>query len=249
MSVVSVHQPSVLATIAHELRNPLSALQTTSELLDRDLDSLDQAQVRSMVSSIHRRALWLRGLMENLLTTATIRDGRFQIVRRPTDLRAVVDEARPIVEPLLARKQQRLRVRSRATLPLIAGDERRLAQVLINLVTNASKYSGINTPIDVTLSVRRGAVQAVVSDRGPGISADVLAGLFEPYYRAGRSDGDGIGIGLSVVRSIVEAHGGQVGVKNRAGGGASFWFQIAAITTAASAASSENGGEYERRLG
>lgn len=247
MSVVSVEQPNVLATIAHELRNPLSALQTTSELLDRDLELLDQAQVRSMVSSIHRRALWLRGLMENLLTAATVRDGHLQVVRRPIDLRTVVDDARPIVEPLLARKQQQLRVRARAALPIVIGDERRIAQVLINLVTNASTYAGINTRIDLTLTARGGAVRVVVGDRGPGIAADVAARLFEPYFRAGRTDGDGIGIGLSVVRSIVEAHGGRVGVKNRAGGGASFWFEIPAI--AASALATSGVADYERSVG
>lgn len=250
MSVVSVRQPSVLGTVAHELRGPLSALQITSELLDRDFDVLEPQQVKVMISSIHRRALWLRGLMENLLTSASINDGRLQVARRPTDLRSVIEDVRPVVEPLLARTQQRLRVRGRASLPLVDGDERRLAQVLINLVTNASKYSGIKTTIDLSVGLRSGKVRVTVADRGPGIAPELAERLFEPYYRAGRTDGDGMGIGLSVVRSIIEAHGGSVGVKNRASGGACFWFELTALEPAVSSVPSENEmHDYERRIG
>ena len=77
MSVITVQpRPAFLATVAHELRGPLTALETASEVLDRDFEVLDPQQMRAMISSIHRRALWLRGLMENLLCTATIRDGQ-----------------------------------------------------------------------------------------------------------------------------------------------------------------------------
>ncbi len=250
MSVVSVRQPSVLGTVAHELRGPLSALQITSELLDRDYDVLEPQQVKTMISSIHRRALWLRGLMENLLTSASISDGRLQVVKRPTDLRTVVQDVRPVVEPLLARTQQRLRIRSRSALPLVVGDERRLAQVLINLVTNASKYSGIKTTIDLTIGVRAGQVRVTVADRGPGIAAEQAKRVFEPYYRGGRTDGDGVGIGLSVVHSIIEAHGGRVGVKNRAAGGACFWFELAALESLTSSPSGNSEThDDERRIG
>ena len=250
MSVVSVRQSSVLGTVAHELRGPLSALQMTSELLDRDFDVLESQQVKVMISSIHRRALWLRGLMENLLTSASINDGQLQVVRRPTNIRNVVEDIRPVVEPLLARTQQRLRIRSSPQLPLVAGDERRLGQVLINLITNASKYSGIKTTIDLTIGVRSGKVRVTVADRGPGIPADMASRLFEPYYRAGRTDGDGMGIGLSVVRSIIEAHDGRVGVKKRAAGGSCFWFELAPLEGVVTSESSENEThDYERRIG
>jgi two-component system sensor histidine kinase KdpD len=229
MSALFVQRASDLSTIAHEMRTPLSALQTTSELLDRDFEELEQQQMRSMVSSIHRGVVWLRGLMENLLTAASVQDGRFEIHRRPIDLRDVVAEVRHLSRPLLARKQQQVRVRSARSLPRVAADERRLAQVVLNLVTNASKYSGIGTRIDVTISTRSGKVRVTVADRGPGIPAGSAARIFEPYERGGRTDGDGVGIGLSVVRSILEAHGGTVGVKNRRAGGSVFWFELSAL--------------------
>jgi signal transduction histidine kinase len=221
-------RPSLLATVAHELRGPLSALETASEVLDRDFDLFDDQQVRVMVSSIHRRALWLRGLMENLLCAATVGDGRLQVHLRPTDLREVIEEAVQLVEPLLKRKGQELRLRAVPT-PLVAADPQRLTQVLLNLVSNAAKYAGSQTRIEVAITSRRGTVRVTVADRGPGVPREKAAQLFEPYYRAGRTDGDGLGIGLSVVRSIIDAHGGRAGFAHRRGGGATFWFELPAI--------------------
>ncbi|MGH2492721.1 MAG: sensor histidine kinase [Candidatus Limnocylindria bacterium] len=145
------------------------------------------------------------------------------------DLRELLTEVESLIEPLLARKQQKVRVRPRVALPIISADSRRISQVLINLITNASKYAGSGTLIEVHACARAGQVRVTVADRGPGISPSMVGKLFEPYYRAGRTDGDGLGIGLSVVRTIVEAHGGRVGVKNRRSGGAAFWFELPQI--------------------
>jgi two-component system sensor histidine kinase KdpD len=222
----------VIATVAHELRGPLSALETASELLDRDFDLLDAQQVKVMVSSIHRRALWLRGLMENLLCAATADDGRLQIHARPVELRGLIEDARLLMDPLLKRKAQQLRMRTRPMLPFVGGDGHKLSQVMLNLLSNASKYSGDGTTIEVGVTMRSGLVRVTVADRGPGVASEHAAHLFEAYDRAGRTDGDGLGIGLSVVRSIIEAHGGRVGYADRAGGGAIFWFELAPMETA-----------------
>ena len=231
MTVVSVQtRPTLLATVAHELRGPLSAMATASEMLERDFDLLDRQQAMVMVSSINRRALWLRGLVENLLCAATIDDGRFRISQRPVDVRALVDEVGLLIEPLLKRKAQCLRVRSRPQLPLVNGDEHRLSQVLLNLLSNASKYSGADTTVEVAITMRAGIVRVTVADRGPGVAAANTGQLFQAYNRAGRTDSDGLGIGLSVAQSIIEAHGGQVGYESRTGGGAMFWFELAAMS-------------------
>jgi signal transduction histidine kinase len=128
-------------------------------------------------------------------------------------------------------------VRFASRLPEVLADSRRLGQVLINLILNASKFGEEKTPIDVTISVRGGGVHVAVSDRGPGVSSDQADRLFEPYYRApasAASGKDGVGLGLSIVKSIVEAHGGRVGVENRRGGGARFWFFIPTVGPAPS---------------
>jgi two-component system sensor histidine kinase KdpD len=228
MSTVYVQQPSGLATVAHELRGPLTALHTATELLDRDFDRLDLAQIRLMVASMHRRALSLRGLMENLLTAAVLNDGQLRVSPRPVDMHELFEEVGYLVQPILTRKQQSLRVHANAALPIVAADPSRIGQVLLNLVTNASKYSGPETLIEIRTTTPLQHVRVTVADRGPGISRKVGRRLFEPYYRAERTDSDGLGIGLSVVRSIIEAHGGRVGVKNRRSGGAAFWFEVPA---------------------
>ena len=230
MSTVYAQQPTVLATVAHELRNPLSALQAASELLDRDFEILEVAQRRALIAELRRRVLSLRGLTDNLLSAAAIHDGHLSVALRPLDVRIVIEESVALLRPIVDRKEQRVRTRV-GRLPFVAADERRLSQVLTNLITNASKYAGSGTDIDVTASVAScGDVRVAVSDRGPGVARDVIQRLFTPYERAGRTDGDGFGIGLSVVRSIIDAHHGRVGVKNRRGGGATFWFGIPAIS-------------------
>jgi signal transduction histidine kinase len=227
MTVIARESPSWVATITHELRGPLTALATASELLDRDLDLLDAAQVRVMVSGIHRRALWMRGLMENLLCSAAINEGRFTVHTRPTDLADIAREVEVVVGPLLERKRQNLRIVA-STSALADADAHRISQVFLNLISNAHKYSAEATDIEIDITRVRGIVRVSVSDRGPGLPHEVARSAFKAYDRAGRSGGDGLGIGLWVVRSIVRAHGGRVGVVNRAGGGATFWFELQA---------------------
>jgi signal transduction histidine kinase len=234
------HPLSVLATVAHELRGPLTALATSSELLAEDFVHLDPSQVRDMLGAMHRRTLWLQGLVENLLCAATIRDGRLQLFCQSLGLADMLDDVKAVVGPILAQRGQRLRVRMSSDLPEVLADSRRLGQVLINLILNASKFGAANTSIDVRASIRDGAVRVVVADRGPGVSMQQAQRLFEPYFRSTTTAGtsrEGVGLGLSIVKSIVEAHGGAVGVENRRGGGARFWFSIPTVRRTASAKS------------
>lgn len=234
------HELTVLATVAHELRGPLTALATSSELLAEDFTRLDPEQIKGMLAAMHRRTLWLQGLVENLLCAATIREGRLQLYRQSLSLCDLLSDVDAVVSPLLAQRGQRLRVRHASDLPEVLADSRRLGQVLVNLILNASKFSPPNTPIEVTISRRAGGVRVAVSDRGPGVPAEQARRLFEPYYRAPATAGmgkDGVGLGLSIVKSIVEAHGGRVGVDNRRGGGARFWFVVPSASQTASAKS------------
>jgi K+-sensing histidine kinase KdpD len=223
------HELTVLATVAHELRGPLTALATSSELLAEDCAHMDAEQIKSMLAAMHRRTVWLQGLVENLLCAATIRQGRLQLHRQSLSLTHVLADVEVVVGPLLAQRGQSLRIRHPLRLPEVLADSRRLGQVLVNLILNASKFAGPNTRIDITISRRRGGLRVAVADRGPGVAADEAQRLFEPYYRArvtASSGKDGVGLGLSIVKSIVEAHGGQVGVESRKGGGARFWFVV-----------------------
>ncbi|HEY8648585.1 MAG TPA: ATP-binding protein, partial [Candidatus Limnocylindria bacterium] len=150
-----------------------------------------------------------------------------------------------LFKPLLERKAQRLRVRVRPLLPVVIGDQQRLSMVLANLLSNASKYADPDTTIGVAVAPRAGAVRVTVADRGPGVRPENTDQLFQAYNRAGRTDSDGLGIGLSVVRSIIEAHGGKVGYASRSGGGAVFWFEL----MAAGAATSSVGANVRESVG
>jgi two-component system, NtrC family, sensor histidine kinase KinB len=223
------HELTLLATVAHELRGPLTALAQSSELLAEDFLHLDPDQIKGMLGAMHRRTLWLQGLVENLLCAATIREGRLQLFRQSLSLSDLLADVDAVVGPILAQRGQRLRVRKGQRLPEVLADSRRLGQVLINLILNASKFGPADTCIDLSISVRDGRVRVTVADRGPGVSADQAYRLFEPYYRSpatADSGKDGVGLGLSIVKSIVDAHGGEVGIESRRGGGARFWFSI-----------------------
>jgi two-component system, OmpR family, sensor histidine kinase KdpD len=128
------HELTVLATVAHELRGPLTALATSSEILAEDFQHLDPEQVKSMLGAMHRRTLWLQGLVENLLCAATIREGRLQLYRQSLSMSDLMEDVYAVIDPLLAQRGQRLRLRLPQRLPEVLADSRRLGQVLVNLI-------------------------------------------------------------------------------------------------------------------
>jgi signal transduction histidine kinase len=170
--------------------------------------------------------------VENLLYAALAGQGQVRLRPAALDLRLVAAEIRPVVAPLLEQRGQRLTLRARGAPGVVAADGRRVGQVLVNLILNASKYSPDGTPVAVVLAPGRrpGAVRVAVEDRGPGLPPGDPARLFRPFYRpAAARAAAGVGLGLAIVRSVVEAHGGQVGAENRPGGGARFWFELPAL--------------------
>lgn len=236
-----VSDAEALAMVAHELRSPLHALALSAELLDADLDTMERQQVRTMVRGMYRKAVWLEGLLENLLCAA--RPGEPLVLnKRLVYLPEVLSDITPLVEPFLTQRDQRLRCRVVAPgaarqgsgsmfshLPEVLADPRRIGQVLINLIVNASKFSPLHTPVDVRLHARHRVVRVAVSDRGMGLPESGAAPLFEPFRRgaeATQSGVEGLGLGLAISQSIVNAHGGQIGATPRPGGGATFWFEL-----------------------
>jgi len=234
---------AVFSTVAHELRGPLMALATSAELLVADFDALASGQIREMVVGIHCRALWLQELVENLLCAAGLREGRLTMHVQPLNLIEVVAEVRQVVSPLLRRRGQRLRIMDSAPAgpPEVRADGRRLGQVLVNLILNASKFSPPGRPIDVILSAPEACLRVTVADRGPGVPEELAERLFDPFFQdpsvpvapgsagLGATAPEGVGLGLAIVKEIVTRHGGRVGVGPRRGGGARFWFELPAL--------------------
>ena len=218
-----------IASAAHELKTPLTALEACIELLldpEQDLTSEEEDQ---LYTSLHLGIFKLHHLVDNLLESANIEARRFRISPRITDLSLVISEAVQTMRPLLVKYDHGITTEMPLDLPSIYADRKRVVQVLVNLISNANKYSPSLEEIRVEVRVEGDAVRVSVLDRGPGIPPGQREGLFERFvYPAQESEisQSGAGLGLSVVKAIIEAHGGAVGVKDRAGGGSEFWFSL-----------------------
>jgi signal transduction histidine kinase len=224
-----------LALMPHEFRTPLAALAASLELLETEEEDLSTDQ-RQLVSSIHRSVIRLQSLVNNLLDTASIQAGHFQVHAEPTVLGPIIDEARLYIQPLLDQKQQGLRVHLGEPMPEVMADSRRVTQVLINLLSNAHKYGPMGKPLTLEAALANdGDVRVSVADLGPGISPDNQGGLFQRFMRSGSKGTTavaGIGFGLAITREIVEMHHGQVGIDSRPGEGTTVWFTLPVAASA-----------------
>jgi PAS domain S-box-containing protein len=217
-----------LANVAHEFRTPLSGIAATSEILVEEGTMLTPNELRELVETIRLSTLHLQTLVENLLESTTIEAGCFQVHRRPINLQGVVQNAADLMAPLLKRRKQKLVLKMADKLPTLWADANRLTQVLVNLLSNASKFSPMNGKIELSVTQSADLVTVAVIDDGPGLPTDRFADLFKRFVTANQVHETqyGIGLGLSVVKSIVEMHGGQVGAENLPKGGAKVWFTI-----------------------
>ena len=223
----------LLSSVAHEIRTPVTALATASGIILEDLDQMSREDLIRITETMHRGAVWLQGLVENLLCAATLTEGRLRIYRRRLSVAELARDVVAVVEPLLRQHSQWVRVTERHGSAVVLGDGRRIGQVIINLLANASKHGRPGTRIDVQISQRGESVRVRVADRGPGLPSADPDSLFAAFARgaeAARGGVDGVGLGLAIVRSIVELHGGAVGCGQRRGGGAVFWFEIPLVT-------------------
>jgi len=218
-----------LANISHEFRTPLSALNASVELLLEELDDLSKDDISNLLNSIHMSVTGLQALIDNLLESMNIEAGRFKIRRRRTDFSDIITDAVQMMQPLLERREQKLHLSIEGQIPEVRVDPTRLTQVLVNLLSNASKYSPINAPIHLALEHGLDDVLRVsVSDRGPGIPPKDREDVFRRFVRLEDHDEAqyGVGLGLSVVKAIIEEHGGEVGIEGRPDGGSVFWFEL-----------------------
>jgi PAS domain S-box-containing protein len=218
-----------LANVAHEFRTPLAAVAASTELLLDQATDLSVAELGELLASLHLGVLGLQTLVDNLLEGASIEAGRFRVSPRNWDLSEIIAEAIRTTQPLLAKRGQQLAVELPAAIPVVLADPRRIVQVLVNLLSNASKYGPDEAEVSISASSQAGHVWIGVADRGPGIPRDERQNIFHRFtHLDGGNDRAqyGAGLGLSVVKAIVEAHGGEIGVEDRPGGGSVFWFTL-----------------------
>lgn len=220
----------VLTLVSHELRAPLTPIGTYAELLledERALPEPDPARVRGL-ESIERNARRLRRLVDDLLLAAESSLGRLSVRREPVDLSSIVRNSVVAAEPAAEERGVNLDSRVRGGLVAV-GDEERLGQALDNLIGNALKFTPAGGRVRVELAAVGDAARVEVADTGGGVPAGEQTRLFERFYRADSSRRPavhGLGIGLSVVRAVAEAHGGTATVRSTEGAGAEFTLEV-----------------------
>jgi PAS domain S-box-containing protein len=235
----SVHRllGQFLANVSHEFRTPLSALAASIELLLDQARELDPSELEELLNSLHLSALSLQNLVDNLLESTSIETGHFKVFSRSFDLGKIISEAIETMHPLLNKYGQRLVVELPTPIPQVRTDPRRTVQVLVNLMSNASKFGPADAEITITSIIENGWVRIEVTDQGPGIPPQYRRDLFRRFSFPDIGDNSskvGAGLGLSVVKAIVEAQGGQVGVKDNPSGGTIFWFTLPKVDNSTS---------------
>jgi signal transduction histidine kinase/CheY-like chemotaxis protein len=198
-----------LATLSHELRTPLNAVLGWTRMLRRG--TIPQERTASILETIERNAAAQMQLVEELLDLSAMAAGGLRLNVTRVDLREVLGGAVETVRPAAEAKSQHLNLSVGSTVSEIAGDPARLRQVLWNLLANAVKFTPAGGSVDISVSEGAADIEITVRDTGPGIPPDFLPHVFEPFRQgdssASRTVG-GLGLGLAIVRHIVEAHGG-----------------------------------------
>ncbi len=220
-------QLTFLAGIAHDLRNPLSALKMSTALVAPGRGEMTPERMQRTLSMVRRQVTHLDRMVGDLLDATRIEAGKLELKFAERDAREL---AREVVELYQASDTSHELLLAVPEAPVVLrADAARIEQVLNNLVSNALKYSPAGTRVDVAVRREGDEVVFAVTDQGIGISAEERRGLFAPFRRTGsaRERAPGVGLGLSVSRRIVEAHGGRIEVDSQPGRGSTFRIHLA----------------------
>jgi signal transduction histidine kinase/DNA-binding response OmpR family regulator len=215
----------LLANMSHELRTPMNAIIGFTSLLLDDRSLQIQERHRSNLERVSRNARNLLELINNVLDLSKLEAGRMEIYAEPADVRDVIERAVTVVEPLKENRPLHLSVYTEDHLPALRTDRTKLQQALINLLSNALKFTASG---EVKIRAERAAIDRIrisVSDTGPGISEADLPKIFEEFRQVGRaahSARSGTGLGLAITRRLVELLGGEISVTSRVGEGSVF---------------------------
>ena len=219
-------QQKFFATVAHDVKNPLTAIRGYAELMGWKVKEPD---LLKCVGHIQTSAKTLEGLVSDLVDYAAIESGKLRVSPEPCNLLEVVDEVRSRIQVVVDARKQKLIVNLPKELPALSGDPLRLGQVIQNLCTNAVQYTPEGGT--VTLTVERGPSEVTISvrDTGIGISKEDLPRVFQRFFQteaAQRMRRAGFGLGLKIAQEIIKAHGGSIGVESEVGKGSRFFFTV-----------------------
>jgi PAS domain S-box-containing protein len=228
-----------LAMLAHELRNPLSPIAAAAELLGRG--KLDEDRVRRSSTIISRQVRHMTSLVDDLLDVSRVTRGLVTLANAPVNAQVIVDEAVEQVLPQVEARNQRLTVSVHDSSLAVLGDKARLVQVLANVLGNATKYTPENGRIELSAQRRDGKLVLTVRDDGIGMEPELTGRVFDLFTQAARSADrslGGLGLGLALVKNLVELHGGTVScTSDGLGHGSTFEISLPLLESAAAGAS------------
>jgi signal transduction histidine kinase len=209
---------SVLGNISHEFRTPLAAQLASIELLRDGLGDMQPEAQRELIANVERGVLRLMRLIDNLLESVRIEAGQLSIRQQPVDLSQVIADAQDLIAPLMLQRGLKLEFDMQGMNTVVRGDAPRLSQVFVNLLANATKFSPENSTIRIGGRQLDGEIELYVEDEGQGVPSGSSGAIFERFQRGVEAEPDapGLGLGLWIVKSIVERHGGSIRVERTA---------------------------------
>jgi PAS domain S-box-containing protein len=233
LRVADRRKDEFLAMLAHELRNPLAPIGSAADMLR--LAYAHEPRVKQISDIVARQVAHMRHLVDDLLDVSRVTRGLVTVNRGPIDLRTAISEAIEQSRPLIDARRHTLQVRLAQQPLLVDGDRTRLVQVAANLVNNAAKYTPDGGVIEVTLDAIDGRAQLMVRDNGAGIGPDLLPVVFDLFTQGSRTldrTQGGLGLGLALVRKLVELHGGRVDATSAGlGRGSTFTVRLPLLPT------------------
>jgi signal transduction histidine kinase len=226
----------MLAVVAHDLRNPLSTVSLGAELLlDTTPDDGTRAFERRHLATVKRSAERMNRLIQDLLDVTRVAGGKLVLAPQDESLAQLFGEAAAMLRPLAEARGIDLRARGTDQLPRLCVDGARVIQVISNLVGNALKFTPEGGTVTLGCDWVPGELHVSVTDTGAGISAEQLPHVFGRFWQGDSADTRGLGLGLTIARGIVEAHGGRIWVESRLGEGSTFHFTLPAPAQPAAA--------------
>ena len=228
LQVASQHKSQFLANMSHELRTPLNAILGYTELILDSIYGEVPDKARGTLERVQANGKHLLGLINDVLDLSKIEAGQLTLSLADYSIKDVVHNVYGAVESLATSKNLALKVEVPKDLPQARGDERRLTQVLLNLVGNAIKFTDTGA-VEIRTSVADGSFTVAVHDTGPGIAEQDQAKIFEEFQQADSSitkQKGGTGLGLAIAKRIIEMHGGQLRVESKLGEGSTFSFTV-----------------------
>jgi two-component system, sensor histidine kinase len=217
----------LISQMSHELRTPLNGILGFAQLLEMD-DSLNSQQ-QEFVQAILNGARHLLNLVNEMLDIARIETGEIQLAYDVIKLDSVIDESVRLIQPLAGKRNIKIVNQTKLDEYYVYTDSTRFRQILLNLLDNAVKYNRDNGTVMITSGSEGGNICIHIKDNGIGIPKKEYEKIFEPFYRIKGTEVDGTGMGLALVKQLIQLMGGTIGVESELGAGSDFWFSLPAV--------------------